>query len=133
MCITDTKDSPWQKIYLDIMGPWMTSGRGMRYVLTCQDNLSKYSIATPLENQTSEKVTEAFVKNVIFVYGIPSEIVTDQGTNFMGEVFERICKPVFRVLARNRFSVGRTYNIFKFNNEIQVSVVNMFLDLYCSC
>jgi hypothetical protein len=64
----------------------------MRYVLTCQDNLSKYFIATPLENQTSEKVTEAFVKNVILIYGIPSEIVTDQGNNFMGEVFKRICK-----------------------------------------
>jgi hypothetical protein len=63
----------------------------MRYVLTCRDNLSKYFIATPLENQTSEKVTEAFVKNVMLIYGIPSEIVTDQGTNFMGEVFKRIC------------------------------------------
>jgi hypothetical protein len=45
-----------------------------------------------LENQTSEKVTEAFVRNVILVYGIPSQIVTDQGTNFMSEVFKRICK-----------------------------------------
>jgi hypothetical protein len=70
----------------------ITTERGMRHVLTCQDNLSKYFIATPLENQTSGKVTEAFVKNVILVYGVPSELVTDQGTNFMGEVFKRICR-----------------------------------------
>jgi hypothetical protein len=64
----------------------------MRYVLTCQDNLSKYLIAIPLKNQTAESVTEAFVKNIILIYGIPNEIVTDQGTNFMGDVFKRICK-----------------------------------------
>jgi transposase InsO family protein len=91
MSITDTKNIPWEKIYLDIVGPFPSKEKGMKYILTCQDNLSKYCIATPLENQTSE-VTEAFVKNIILVYGIPSEIVTDQGTNFMSEVFKRICK-----------------------------------------
>jgi hypothetical protein len=50
MCITDTKDSPWQKIYFDIMDPSMTSGKGMMYLLTCQDNWSKCFIATPLDN-----------------------------------------------------------------------------------
>jgi transposase InsO family protein len=92
MSITDTKNIPWEKIYLDKVGPLQLTEKGMRYILTCQDNLSKYFSATPLENQTSEKFTEAFVRNIILVYRIPSEIVTDQGTNFMSEVFKRICK-----------------------------------------
>jgi transposase InsO family protein len=35
---------------------------------------------------------ELFVKNIILIYGIPTEIVTDQGSNFMSDVFKRICK-----------------------------------------
>jgi hypothetical protein len=49
-------------------------------------------MATPLENQTAETVAEAFVRNVILIYGIPNEILTDQGTNFMSDVFKRVCK-----------------------------------------
>ncbi|PNF41072.1 hypothetical protein B7P43_G06245 [Cryptotermes secundus] len=90
--ITDTKATPWEKVYLDVVGPLPMTESGMKYVLTCQDNLSKYFMAIPLQNQTTEEVANAFVKNVILVYGIPSEIVTDQGSNFMSDVFKRICK-----------------------------------------
>jgi hypothetical protein len=92
LTITDTKSCPWEKLYLDVVGPLTNTQTGMRYILTCQDNLSKYIMAVPIENQTAEKVAEAFVKNIILIYGIPNEIVTDQGSNFMGDVFKRICK-----------------------------------------
>jgi transposase InsO family protein len=92
LTITDTKSCPWERLYLDILGPLTNTEKGMRYILTCQDNLSKYIMAIPIENQTAEKVTEAFVKNIVLIYGIPNEIVTDQGSNFMGDIFKRICK-----------------------------------------
>jgi hypothetical protein len=38
-------------------------------------------------------------------------------------VFERICEPVFRVLARNRFSEGRTYNIFTFTMKFKCQLL----------
>jgi hypothetical protein len=90
--IIDTISTPWKKVHFDVVGPLTTTERCMKYVLTCQDNLSKYLVATPLENQTAEKVTDAFVKNIILIYEIPSEIVTDQGTNFMSGVFKCIYK-----------------------------------------
>jgi hypothetical protein len=76
----------------NIKMPLVVADTNMKFILTCQDNLSKYVVAVPIENQTAEKVAEAFVKNVILIYGIPNEIVTDQGTNFMSDVFKRICK-----------------------------------------
>jgi hypothetical protein len=92
LTITDTKTTPWDKVYLDVVGPLAMTQSGMKYILTCQDNLSKYFIAIPLQNQTAEEVTNAFVKNIILIYGIPTEILTDQGSNFMSDVFKRICK-----------------------------------------
>jgi hypothetical protein len=92
LTITDTKACPWGKLYLDVVGPLTTTEKSMKYILTCQDNLSKYIIAVPMENQTAEKVAESFVKNIVLIYVIPNEIMTDQGSNVMDDVFKRICR-----------------------------------------
>jgi hypothetical protein len=49
-------------------------------VLTFQDELSKYTIAIPIERQDAVTITKAFVE-VILKFGIP-RILTDQGSNF---------------------------------------------------
>ncbi|PNF31840.1 hypothetical protein B7P43_G08901 [Cryptotermes secundus] len=94
--ITDTQAEPWKKLHLDIVGPLPCTEEGHKYILTCQDNLSKYLIAEPLINQTVEEVSEALVHRVFLVYGIPGIILTDQGSNFMSEAFKEICK-LFRI------------------------------------
>ncbi|KDR23651.1 Retrovirus-related Pol polyprotein from transposon 17.6, partial [Zootermopsis nevadensis] len=90
--ITDTQTKPWDKIYLDIVGPLPQTEKGNKYLLTCQDNLSKYVIAIPLHTQTIEEIVTAFMNHIILIYGIPSSIVTDQGSNFMSDMFKRLCK-----------------------------------------
>jgi hypothetical protein len=92
LTVTDTKTVPWENIYLDIVGPLPIEENNKMYILTCQDNLSKYFTAVPLASQNAEEVTTAFVNYIVLIYGIPTEIVTDQGSNFMGDIFKRICK-----------------------------------------
>jgi IS30 family transposase len=65
---------------------------GNKYVLTFQDELSKYTLAIPLEQQDAGTVTKAFVEEEVLKFGIPQTILTDQGSNFMSEVFPKICK-----------------------------------------
>jgi hypothetical protein len=88
---TDTQFQPWD-IYLDIVGPLHMAEDGYKYILTCQDNLSKYLIASPMLTQTAEEVTLTFLRHIILLYGIPQSLVTDQGSQFMGDVFKRLCK-----------------------------------------
>lgn len=90
--ITDTQNEPWNKIYLDIVGPFSTSEKSNKYLLTCQDNLSKYMIAIPIENMTAEVVAKNFMNEIILKYGIPDQILTDCGTQFMSDVFISCCK-----------------------------------------
>jgi hypothetical protein len=89
---TDTQFHPWDKIYLDLVDPMPLSEEGHKYILTCQDNLRKYLIAVPLFSQTAEEVSLNFLRCVILQYGIPGSIVTDQGSQFMGDLFKRLCK-----------------------------------------
>ena len=69
----------------------MTEG-GHKYILTCQDNLSKYLMAIPMLTQTAEEVTLIFMRHIVLRSGIPQSIVTDQGSQFMSDVFKRLCK-----------------------------------------
>jgi hypothetical protein len=65
---------------------------GHKYILTCQIDLSKYLIAGPLFSQTAEEVSLNSLRCVILQYGMPGSIVTDQGSQFMGDLFKRLCK-----------------------------------------
>jgi len=60
-------------------------------VLTFQDELSKYTLVIPIEHQNAVTIAKAFVEEVILKFGIPQKILTDQGSNFMREVFT-VCK-----------------------------------------
>ena len=90
--LTDTPYLPWTKITLEIVGPLPTTEHNNRYILTIQDMLTKCVINIPLEIMEAQTVAEAFIQDCILIYGIPSEIITDQGTNFVSKMFSTCCK-----------------------------------------
>ena len=51
--------------------------RGYWFVLTIQDDSSKYLIAIPLKEQTTEEFGNAFVENPILIYGLPQVVLSD--------------------------------------------------------
>ena len=87
---TDTQYQPWDKVYLDIVGPLPMTDEGYKCILTCQDNISKYLLAIPMITQTDDEVALTFLRYVILHYGIPNSIVTDQGSQFMCDIFKRL-------------------------------------------
>ena len=65
---------------------------GNKYILTFQDELSKYTLAIPIEQQDAATVAKAFVEEVVLKFGIPQTILTDEDSNFLSEVFTNVCK-----------------------------------------
>ncbi|KAL4153632.1 hypothetical protein QTP88_001465 [Uroleucon formosanum] len=92
MVITSTSSKPFEKIFLDIVGPLVTTASGNNYILTMQDDLTKYSLGVPLPNYTVNTVAEAFVVNFVCSHGIPGTILTDQGTDSLSKTFAEVCK-----------------------------------------
>jgi IS30 family transposase len=90
--ITTTPEIVWEKCALDILGPLIQTLDGHRYVLTFQDELSKYTLAVPIKQQDAMTVARAFVEEIVLKFGIPQSVLTDQGSNFMSEVFANVCK-----------------------------------------
>jgi hypothetical protein len=92
MEITTTADHPFQKCSLDIVGPLTETKKGNKYILTFQDDLSKLVSAVPIPQQNAETVAREFVLNIILKMGTPKEILTDQGANFLSDLFKNTCK-----------------------------------------
>lgn len=92
LTITTTATSAFQKIYLDLVGPLDPDVVDNRYILTLQCELSKFIEAYPIPNKEAITVADSFIKNFVVRYGIPNELVTDQGTEFLTSTLEEICK-----------------------------------------
>lgn len=92
MVITDTPNQAFEKVSLDIVGPLSITESGNKYILTIQDNLTKFSQAYPMKNQEAETVAKTFVNNFICQFALPKQILTDQGTNFTSNLFKSMAK-----------------------------------------
>jgi len=87
MEITRTAEHPFDMCYPDIVGPLPVTQGNNKYILTFQDDLSKYVVAVTIGQQDAETVARAFVANIVLKYGTPRILQTDQGANFVSEVF----------------------------------------------
>ena len=81
-------DTPFKRVAVDIVGPIAPpSEAGHRYILTLVDYATRYPEAVPLKKITTEAVAEALL-DIYSRVGIPEEVLTDQGTQFMSECMQ---------------------------------------------
>lgn len=92
LTVTSTASVAFEKIFLDLVGPIEADIYDNKYALTIQCDLTKFVEAYPLVNKETDTVAKSFVNNFILRYGIPHEILTDQGKEFMSAVFADTCK-----------------------------------------
>ena len=81
---------PFKKIGIDIVGPLPRSENGNRFILTIVDFSTRYPEAFAIPSQTAEVVADALMELFSRV-GIPDEIISDQGTNFMSTLISQLC------------------------------------------
>ena len=82
-------EKPFQRIAMDIVGPLPRSRAGNKYILTICDYATRYPEAIPLPSTEAERIAKELVKLFARV-GIPDEILSDQGTNFMSTLLQEI-------------------------------------------
>lgn len=90
MRITTTAMKPFEKVFIDIVGPLPPTNRYNKYILTIQDDLTKFCDGIAIPNQETETVARAFVENFVCKHGIPETILSDQGSNFTSQLFKAV-------------------------------------------
>ena len=82
----------WEKVAIDIVGPIMPrSESGARFIVVCQDYFSKWPELVALPSTEARVIQQWLFDEVFCRHGFPSEIVTDQGTQWTSASFRQFC------------------------------------------
>ena len=65
---------------------------GSSYILVMIDQFTKWDEFAALPVQNAELTAKAFLLNFVTTFGCPLEAHTDQGRNFMTDLFQVFCK-----------------------------------------
>jgi hypothetical protein len=69
--------APFERIAIDVAGPFPLSDQGNGYLLIAMDYFTKWPEAYALPNQEASTVAEALVTNFFCRFGIPRELHSD--------------------------------------------------------
>jgi len=81
---------PFEKWALDFIGPINPPSKGKKYILVCTDYVTKWAEAKALVRATERTVVNFLFEEIFVRYGVPREIVTDQGTRFTSRIVQEI-------------------------------------------
>ena len=65
---------------------------GNCYVIVFLDYLTKWVEAFPVSDQKAETIARLLVENIVCRHGVPEELLSDRGPNFLSEIIQEICK-----------------------------------------
>ncbi|KAK0578013.1 hypothetical protein LWI29_003667 [Acer saccharum] len=87
--------SPWPFAMwgLDLIGPMPTGTKGgAKHAIVAVDYFTKWAEAEALVHIIEANTTSFVKKNIIYRFGIPSIIITDNGTQFDNKKFREMCE-----------------------------------------
>nr|XP_029145223.1 uncharacterized protein LOC112717554 [Arachis hypogaea] len=79
---------PFNRWGIDILGPFPTAPRQVKFLVVAIDYFSKWIEAQPLAKITSSQMISFVWKYIICRFGIPGHIVTDNGRQFTDNTFK---------------------------------------------
>ena len=109
--------SPWPSAQsgIDIMGPFPLRKKQLRFLVVAIDYFTKWVEAKPVTTITKAKVTSFVWKNIIYRFGVPHVIISDNGKQFNNPKFQNFCQDLG---VKNHYSSPRHPQV---NNKIEVT------------
>ena len=83
---------PFDKWALDFVGPISPHSKHKAYILVCTDYMTKWVETIALANANDQAVIEFLYSEIFTRFGVPKEVVTDGGPQFMSHQFEDLLR-----------------------------------------
>ena len=84
--------APMEFISMDLIGDFTPSSKGNKYALTVICMLTGYTFCILIPSKKASDVITAYIDNVYSKFGGSKKILSDNGTEFKNQLFEKIAK-----------------------------------------
>ncbi|KAJ3685541.1 hypothetical protein LUZ61_014705 [Rhynchospora tenuis] len=86
--------SPWPfDVWgIDLLGPFPQGQGNVKFLVVAVEYFTKWIEAKPLATISSQKVVDFVRHQIVYRYGLPHTIISDNGTQFSGTPFQDFCK-----------------------------------------
>ena len=81
---------PFDRVGIDILGPFPRSKQGNNNIIVATDYLSRYAITRAVPDITAETVAQFFIDEIVCEHGAPRVILSDRGRQFIAKVSDTI-------------------------------------------
>ena len=88
---------------VDVLGPFLPSSKGSRYIVVLSDYLTRWVEAFPVPSVAATAIARLLVDEIISRHGAPRLLLSDRGTNFLSKVVAEVCK-IFQIQKVNTSS-----------------------------
>jgi len=120
-----TPERPWKEISMDFIVE-LPKSREMTTIMVIVDRLTKMAHFIPLRClPTASIAADAFITNIFRLHGFPDSIISDRGSQFTSEFWNRMCQ-----------LLGITHSLSTANHpqtDGQTERVNGILEQYLRC
>jgi hypothetical protein len=81
---------PWEKVAIDVIGPFPEARDGSKYIMVLVDMFSKWAEAKPVPSIGAEPLKE-WLSEVFSRWALPREILSDRGSDMESASFREFC------------------------------------------
>ena len=116
---------------IDMIGQiYPPSSKNHKFILVATDYFTKWVKAIPLKNVTSKEMIEFVKEHIIYRFGIPQTITTDQGTMFTSEEFEEFATRMGSKLLNSSPYCAQANGQAKASNKGVIKLIKRKIDEY---
>jgi IS30 family transposase len=99
------------------------SSKGHKFALLATDYFTKRVEAIPLKKVTSENMVEFVKEHIIYRFGIPQTITTDQGTQFTSSEFREFAESMGIKLLNSSPYYAQANGQAEASNKIMINII----------
>jgi IS30 family transposase len=104
------------------------SSKGHKFVLLATDYFTKWVEAVPLKKVTSENMVEFVKEHIIYRFGIPQTITTDQGAQFVSSEFREFAESMGIKLLNSSPYYAQANGQAEASNKIMIKIIQKKID-----
>jgi ribonuclease HI len=120
---------PLQRWGLDIVGPLPTAQGNLKFTFVAVEYFTKWIEARAVSTITSKNAQKFFWQNIVCRFGVPSELIVDNGKQFDSQDFKDFCFSIGTKLAfASMYHPQSNGVVERTNGKIFTAIKKMLLD-----